>query len=190
MSASSASTAMWSVFPFNLSPTVNAPTRLLFPLLWGRHSSVSSPCVAKGRAPGLLPCECCPRLSRSPSQAVGSPGCYFPVCENPRHSRGLGWHAPVSVRQFLPFRSVGAGFGRRSLVAIFQFPFRWGRDRFDCRQRPVRRAPLGGLVGADAAAINERTFVFRRMHYRGQRCQHLLLVLGHNPTLCSCSIQE
>ena len=32
------------------------------------------------------------------SQAVGSPGCYFPVRENPRHSRGLGWHAPVSGR--------------------------------------------------------------------------------------------
>jgi hypothetical protein len=56
------------------------------------------------------------------------------------------------------------------------------RDRFAER--------LGGLVSADAAAINERTFVFRRMHHRGQRCQHLLLVLGHNPTLCSCSIQE
>ncbi len=65
MSASSASTAMWSVFPFNLSPTVIAPARLLFPLLWGRHSSVSSPCVAKGRAQRLLRCECCQRLHRS-----------------------------------------------------------------------------------------------------------------------------
>ena len=39
---------------------------------------------------------------------------------------------------------------------------------YNCRQRPVRGVPLGGLVGADAAAINERTFVFRRMHHRGQ----------------------
>jgi hypothetical protein len=70
---------------------------------------------------------------------------------------------------FWYFGPCRAGFGRRSLVAIFQFPFRWGRDRFDCRQRPVHGAPLGGLVGADAAAINERTFVFRRMHQRGQR---------------------
>ena len=36
--------------------------------------------------------------SSRPSQAVGSPGCYFPVRESPRHSRGLGWHAPVSGR--------------------------------------------------------------------------------------------
>ena len=64
-------------------------------------------------------------------------------------------------------------------------------------QRPVRlqtetgsHSACGGLVGVDAAAINERTFVFRRMHHRGQRRRHLLLVLRHNPTLCSCSIQE
>src|ERR1700731_2344436 len=25
---------------------------------------------------------------------IGSPGYYFPMCENPRHSRGLGWRAP------------------------------------------------------------------------------------------------
>ncbi len=36
---------------------------------------------------------------------IGSPGYYFPMCENPRHSRGLGWRAPVSDRQFLAFRS-------------------------------------------------------------------------------------
>jgi hypothetical protein len=40
------------------------------------------------------------------------------------------------------------------------------------------QSALGGLVGADATAINERTFVFRRMHRRGQRRQHLLLVLS------------
>jgi hypothetical protein len=51
-------------------------------------------------------------------------------------------------------------------------------------------ATAGGLVGADATAINERTFVFKRMYRRGQRRQHMLLVLRHNPTLCSCSIQE
>src|SRR3984893_19090722 len=51
---------------------------------------------------------------------------------------------PLSLSgNFCHFGLCGAGFGRRSLVAIFQFPFRWGRDRFDCRQRPVRRAPLG-----------------------------------------------
>jgi hypothetical protein len=63
------------------------------------------------------------------SQAVWSPGYYFPVCENPRHSRGLGWCAPVSVRQFLPFRSLRDGL---SLSVIFQFPYRRTADRFDC----------------------------------------------------------
>jgi hypothetical protein len=33
---------------------------------------------------------------------------------------------------------------------------------------------LLGLAGADAAAINERTFVFRRMHHRGQRRRHFV----------------
>jgi hypothetical protein len=89
---------------------------------------------------------------------------------------------PSPVGAFCHFGPCGAGFGRRSLVAIFQFPFRWGRDRFDCGQGLVRRAPLGGLVGADAAAINERTFVFRRMYHRGQRRQHLLLYVTIRPS--------
>jgi hypothetical protein len=29
-------------------------------------------------------------------QAVGSPEYYFPVCENPRRSRRLGWRAPAA----------------------------------------------------------------------------------------------
>src|ERR1700730_4984495 len=33
---------------------------------------------------------------------------------------------------FWHFRPLGAGFGRRSLVAIFQFPFRRSGDGFDC----------------------------------------------------------
>jgi len=51
------------------------------------------------------------------SHAVRSPWCYFPVGENRRHSRGLDWHAPVSIRQFLPFRSVRGGFWAANFVA-------------------------------------------------------------------------
>ena len=51
------------------------------------------------------------------------------------------------VGNFPYFGPCGADFGRRSLVAIFQFPFRRGGDRFDCRQRPVRRGPLGKSGG-------------------------------------------
>jgi hypothetical protein len=41
------------------------------------------------------------------------------------------------VGNFWHFGSCGAGFWLRSLVAIFQFPFRGCRDRFDSRQRAV-----------------------------------------------------
>jgi hypothetical protein len=44
------------------------------------------------------------------SQPVRSPGCYFAVGANRRHSRGLGRGAPVSGRQFPVFRSVRGGF--------------------------------------------------------------------------------
>ena len=61
MSASSASTAMWSVFPFNLSPTVNCTRTPPLPITLGQ---TFLPCVAKGREPVLLRCECCQRLQR------------------------------------------------------------------------------------------------------------------------------
>jgi hypothetical protein len=67
-------------------------------------------------------------------RTVGPPGYYFPVCENPRHSRGLRWRTPVSDRRLLAFRSSRGGF--RALVsgAIFQFPFRRGGDRLEAAQ--------------------------------------------------------
>src|ERR1019366_2091172 len=46
--------------------------------------------------------------SSRPSQAVGSRGYYFRVGENPPHSPGLGWRAPVSDGRFLVFRSLRA----------------------------------------------------------------------------------
>jgi hypothetical protein len=65
------------------------------------------------------------------SQAVESPGCYFPVCENPRHSRGLGWRAPVSDRRLLACWSVRGGF--RAAVSARDFPISISAGR-----RPVR----------------------------------------------------
>src|ERR1700730_9700702 len=42
--------------------------------------------------------------------------------------------APQSLTgDFWHFGPCGAGFGRRSLSAIFQFPIRRSADRFDCR---------------------------------------------------------
>src|SRR5580704_16351155 len=85
------------------------------------------------------------------SQAVGSPGCYFPVCENPRHSRGLRRRAPVSGRQFAAFRPSRGGF--RAPVSGRHFPI-----SISVGQRPVRlqtetgsQSALGGLVIIAAA---------------------------------------
>src|ERR1700731_1763303 len=50
----------------------------------------------------------------------GLQGCYFPLGENRRHSRGLGWGAPVSGRRFPVFRSVRGGF--RAPVSAGGFP--------------------------------------------------------------------
>jgi len=70
--------------------------------------------------------------------SVASPGYYFPVCENPRHPRGLGWRAPVSDRQFPIFRSVRGGF-RTPVLAIFQFGAETGST--------VDRGRFAGEVG-------------------------------------------
>jgi hypothetical protein len=51
--------------------------------------------------------------------------------------------ASVSDRRFSAFWSVRGGFRAPVSERHFQFPFRRGGDRFDCRLRPVRRAPFG-----------------------------------------------
>jgi hypothetical protein len=54
----------------------------------------------------------------------------YPVGPSPYWIRDV---CPQSlVRNFWHFGSCGAGFWLRSLVAIFQFPFRWSGDWFDC----------------------------------------------------------
>jgi hypothetical protein len=58
------------------------------------------------------------RLARQPRSPVS--GVLFPGGWNPRHSRGLGWRAPVSDRQFLVFRSLRGGF--RAPVSARHFP--------------------------------------------------------------------
>jgi hypothetical protein len=55
--------------------------------------------------------------------------------------------ASVSGRQFLAFRFFGGEFRRRSLLAIFRFPFRYGGDRFDFSRRLVVMAPEEAAVG-------------------------------------------
>ena len=70
-------------------------------------------------------------MRRFESHAVRSPGCYFPVGENRRHSRGLGWGEPVSGRQLPVFRSVRGGFWAPGSAVVFPISV-------SAVQRPVR----------------------------------------------------
>jgi hypothetical protein len=57
--------------------------------------------------------------------------CFFRVCENRRHSRGLGWRARVSGRQIPDFRLWTGGFCGASLCSPFSnFRFGMPEDRF------------------------------------------------------------
>ena len=69
--------------------------------------------------------------SSHPSQPVRSLLCDFRLCENCRHSRGLGWRAQSLAGKFWNFGSGLVALRRQSPLAIFQFPFRHTRDRFD-----------------------------------------------------------
>ena len=83
----------------------------------------------------------------------GLQGCYFPLGENRRHSRGLGWGAPVSGRRFPVFRSVRGGF--RTPVSARHFPISISAERRLVRlltetgSRSVFRATPPGVYSLD-----------------------------------------
>src|ERR1700730_13390733 len=115
--------------------------------------------------------------SSRPSQRVRSLGCYFPVGENRRHSRRLGWGAPVSGPQFLAFRLLRGGF--LAPVSGGDFPIsvsgvqRPVRQQTESRLHPPRTSALlsiltrwaagGGGPGRGRAARR-----LARWHARGQ----------------------
>ena len=90
----------------------------------------------------------CELESSHPSQPVRSPLCFFRVCENRRHSRGLGWRAGVSGRQILGMSGEDwwlCGASLRSPFSNFRFGMRetgsmCGGDRFAA---PMNAAGLG-----------------------------------------------
>ncbi len=83
------------------------------------------------------------------SQPVRSLRHDFRVCENRRHSRGLGGPARVSGLQFQDFRSLDRWFCGVGLCWRFSnFRFWCARDRFEMWQRPV-----GGRPTADAGRM-------------------------------------
>jgi hypothetical protein len=80
---------------------------------------------------GALQNHICRFESSRPSQPVRSPLCSFRVCENRRHSRGLGWRAGVSSRHILEFQVRTGGFVEP--VSARHFPI-----SVSARPRPVR----------------------------------------------------
>ena len=109
---------------------------------------------------------------------------------------------------FCHFGLCGAGFGRRSLVAIFQFPFRRGGDRFDCREtgsqgtlgesggRRHEVHSFGRLFGRHTMRFLSGKAVFGWAFVSGDcvaatdDAGHESLVIRHNRMLRSCSHQE
>ena len=90
------------------------------------------------------------------------------------------------VGNFRYFGPRGAGFGRRSLLAIFQFPFRRGGDRFDCRQRPDarRRKPDAGQEAVKQLAAQNLSVQFHpldttRAESIAALCEFLEQSFGH-----------
>ncbi len=67
------------------------------------------------------------------------------------------------VGNFWDFNSCRSGFGRRSLLAVFQFPFRRAADRFDCRQ--WSRCP------ATASTVASSPIIWRKLTAALKRCQ-------------------
>ena len=86
----------------------------------------------------------CEFESSHPSQPVRSPLCDFRVCENRRHSRGLGWRALVSGWQILEFRLWTGGFA--APVSACHFPI-----AVSANSRPVRYVTETGLRSRYAA---------------------------------------
>src|SRR3984893_14072656 len=87
------------------------------------------------------------RLGRA-GQAVRSPWYYFPVCENPRHFRGLGWRAPVWSVIFgisaLAGKVSGAGLCSpfsNFRLAVAETGSIADRDRFAGRPSGIRQTP-------------------------------------------------
>jgi hypothetical protein len=95
-------------------------------------------CYASSFSKGALQNDICRFESYMPSQPVRSPLRDFRVCENRRHSRGLGWRALVSGWQILEFCLWTGGFaapvsGRHFPISVSAYP------------RPVRYVPETGL---------------------------------------------
>jgi len=76
--------------------------------------------------------------SSMPSHPVQSLLCDFPVCENRRHFRDLGWRTGVSGRHILGFQGGTAGLAAPVSARLFPISV-------SARRRPVRYVTETGL---------------------------------------------
>ena len=92
------------------------------------------------------------------------------------------------VRNFWHFGSCGAGFWLRSLVAIFQFPFRGCRDRFDDGWFTISRSKKAREPGGHRPPGEKRLVAWPHFALRGSfslGIRFTLLQLGQ--TMCRAS---
>jgi hypothetical protein len=86
---------------------------------------------------------------------------------------------------FWHFGSCGAGFWLRSLVAIFQFPFRGCRDRFDSRQRAVSLWRAFSNLRDFCCATPETGSLRRKAVFKGNRAR-----LGNRIHFCGFRLRR
>jgi hypothetical protein len=128
----------------------------------------------------------------------------FPVGENRRHSRRLGWGAPVSGRQVSVFRSVRGGFWAPVSARHFSISISAGR-------RPVRLLNSQSALRVTGAMPARSPWPRRALvcnmqcwaswiFYCGFAASHCVAATNdaginrrcynENPILCSCSAHE
>jgi hypothetical protein len=131
--------------------------RHIVPWLHGPRSPSPTRDVAEERSPGCCAapavCDLAARIRRRlfsgaddtlvlSIEAVGSPPLRRPKKRGPFQLvpvMATAWRIQSLVGNFRYFGPCGAGFGRRSLVAIFQFPFSAQKARPDACLREDRR---------------------------------------------------
>ena len=96
-------------------------------------------------------------VSRKGSQPARSPLGFFRVCENRRHSRGLGWRALVSGWRILEFRLWTGGFA--AAVSAHHFPI-----SVSAYPRPVRYVTETGRRRRSWPAEPRIAYHARRRH--------------------------
>jgi hypothetical protein len=120
----------------------------------------------------------------SPSQSVHSLRCDFQVCENRRHSGGLGWCARVSVPQFPDFRSRNHSISKHPRISMLP----WGFGRIGANGPPQKRDIRAGNHGAHSRPrLSGPARLLRLWPMPSRRGHECRLAAGQNT--CSVSLR-